>query len=511
MFLHQPGEAGWHGINVGFFEGRFHLFTTHGALTTERTILHAVSDDGVTWQRRPDIEAMGKPGAFDGFTIYDLQIFAHDGRYYLYYTGLDAPGDQNQKQAIGLLTSDDLETWTKYSDAPLHEASGVHYEPFVPDEATYQEKDRGRQWYRDPWVVALPNGTFGMSVGARAAGGHRDVAGCLSWATSDDLIHWESKPPLHHPGRFHTMECPAIFNLDGRSYLIWLTHPEWGTPLVTTDPWQQAGVFYGVSDGGAEGPYRQPHDEILIGGAYTHPKGRRRGRPAVGRSVVGLDDAPLFSYHLMTLPDEGDEASGEWQAFADAGSVMPILKPLRTDARGDLEVTMNAAVLDTMLDKPHTPTASAADRWRKTDDGWIGKHFSAKDVLWFDGECTDGLLTARIAMTRGLRAGLALRGGLTVMLDHALGCIEWSTLDADHPIDRRRWQPRGGYVDLTVIAHGPSVEIHVDGKLMLHQVRYRETAGRLGLIVDNAEARFADVRCRAMKADIPLLTHANSH
>lgn len=525
MFWHTPNEGGLHGVQISRFAGQFHLFTTHAPRGTfDRTVLHAVSDDGVRWTRRSDFLGVGEKGAFDGWTLYDLQAIEHDGTYCLFYTGIDRPhgkdGGKGQRQAIGLVTSTDLVTWRRHSTQPVLEGSADYYEQFVPDEASYQAKDRGRQWFRDPWVYPLSGlagvgGKFGMAVGARAAGVHPDVNGCFAWAFSDDLIHWRPQPPLYCPRRFHTMECPVVFDLAGRTYLIWLTHPEWGTPLLTTDPWQSAGVFYAFSDDGVHGPYKTPEDEILVGGAYTNAaNGRRRGRGAVARTVVGLDDKPLVSYHLMTAPDPSDDISGaspQWAEFANAGSVIPLLKPLRARPDGDLELGLSDA-MSACLDTPITPGAMPAERWRIDDGTWVGKHFSAQSVQWLDAGMGDGALTARIAITRGLRAGLLLRAagdgqtGQRIVLDRNLGCIEWGVLDADAPLDRRRWLPRGGWTELSVIAHGPSIEIYCDGKLMLHQVRYREVAGRVGLVVDNAEARFANVQLRTLKPGTPLLT-----
>ncbi|NLO06833.1 MAG: hypothetical protein GX131_13495, partial [candidate division WS1 bacterium] len=55
------------------------------------------------------------------------------------------------------------------------------------------------------------------------------------------------------------------------------------------------------------------------------------------------------------------------------------------------------------------------------------------------------------------------------------------------------WAP-ADEVTLTVIAYRESVEVYADGRLMLHQVRHREIAGRLGVFVERAEARFDRLR-----------------
>lgn len=513
MFWHTPGSTGLHGVTITRINDEYHLFTTKGDDIARRTVQHSVSRDLLRWQSLPDALGVGRPGDFDGHTLYDLHVFAHAGTCYLFYTGLDIPMGPGQRQAVGLATSTDLIHWKRHANTPVLEGSPHYYEPFVPDHATYQEKDRRRQWFRDPWVYRDPvTGKFGMAIGARAAGEHPDVNGCFAWAESDDLIHWTPQPPLFCPRRFHTVECPVIFEQDGRTYLIWLTHPEWGTPLVTTDPWQRAGDLYAFSDQGLHGPWRTPQDEILIGGAYDLPgKKVRRMRAMVARTITHPGPQNYVSYHLNAAPAPGDTADGSpWLAMAKAGTVMPLLKPLRTRPDGDIELGCNP-VMDTLLDPHDTPDGVPAPDWTRADAAWRGKNFSASSVQLLDATMQDGLFAAQIRLNRGLRAGLILRArdpkgpGLRVLLDQNLGCIEFGLLDTPEPIDRRRWQPRGGWIDLRILAHGPSLEIYCDNKLMLSQIRYRETAGRIGLCIDQAEADFRALDLRTLKPGTPLL------
>ena len=44
-----------------------------------------------------------------------------------------------------------------------------------------------------------------------------------------------------------------------------------------------------------------------------------------------------------------------------------------------------------------------------------------------------------------------------------------------------------------VALRGPSLEVYVDNQLMLHQIRYKEKRGQLGLLIEKAEARFQTV------------------
>src|SRR5256885_1747349 len=82
------------------------------------------------------------PGQFDGFSIYHMDVFIHEGTWYMHYTGLDkyGPGEQ---EAIGLATSPDGIHWKKHPGNPVLRADPRFYEPAIPREATYQAKDFG--------------------------------------------------------------------------------------------------------------------------------------------------------------------------------------------------------------------------------------------------------------------------------------------------------------------------------------------------------------------------------
>jgi hypothetical protein len=116
------------------------------------------------------------------------------------------------------------------------------------------------------------------------------------------------------------------------------------------------------------------------------------------------------------------------------------------------------------------------------------------------------IFSARVEFHRGERAGLVLRvegegegaRGWQVVADRRHGRVEFGTLDGRGFIDARSWRPLE-VVELKVIAYGPSVEVYADDRLMLHQVRYREAVGRVGYVVERAEARFTEPRVLAFE------------
>jgi len=68
-----------------------------------------------------------------------------------------------------------------------------------------------------------------------------------------------------------------------------------------------------------------------------------------------------------------------------------------------------------------------------------------------------------------------------------------SSTGEDGWVDARQWRPREEF-ELKVVACDESVEVYVDHQLMIHQVRHRETSGRLGCLVERGEAAFQALR-----------------
>jgi len=504
MFWYLPDHR-FGGVVIVRFGGEYHLFTTKQRRETtpsSRAICHHVSRDLINWQELPDAITGGEPGAFDAFALYDLHVTSQAGRYYLFYTGLDRPHGRSQIQATGIALSDDLIHWQRYEGDPVITADPRWYEQQVPDEATYQEKDRGRMWFRDPWVMQDPvSGQWTMAVGARTAGGNPDLRGCIAWATSPDLLHWTPQPPLYAPERFHTLECPVLLSHGKRWYLITLTHHGWGTPFITTDPDNFSGGFYAVSESGIGGPYRQPHDEVLVGGSYLRASGERGPRAMVIRTFDDPSGNVFASYHLRTEVAPEDEVThANDRVLRDQGVVMPLVKPVRFGDDPEMYLTCNP-VVDTLSRSLPLPVPQPATRdWQYANAEWRGKDFREPSVHVLGDAPRDIVCSANVEFIAGLRAGLAVRcgeavdRGWTIFLDRNRGCVEFGLLGGQC-LDRRKWSP-ANRAELKVVLDGPSIEIYCDDRLMLHQVRYREAEGKVGLIVDQAEARFQALTLR---------------
>lgn len=475
--------------------GQYHLFSEmmprEGGGAGKRVVGHAVSADLFTWEELPSVLVCGAAGEFDGYSIYHMDAFLHEGRWYMPYTGLDQAGP-GQQQAIGLATSADGIHWEKHPANPILRADPRWYEPAIPREATYQEKDFGRLSFRDPFIVRNPAGpAFGMAVVARDARLHPDVRGCVAWATSADLVRWDLHEPMYSPGRFHTVETPSILEHAGRHYLIFMAHPAWGTPILTTDPYQNAGNFYAVSDHGPAGPWRQPADELLVAATDRLRMGAQR--------IIRAPDGEHYLYGWLSMRPAPDDE----QPVLKASMCVPPPRRVRFLEDGAVHVVYNAQV--ERFAKPASlgkPVPLDPPRWRE-EGGSCGKHFSGRTLTLLPDERESFIFTARIRFLRGERAGLVVRSddqgtaGWQIVADRRLRRIEFGLLGSDRFIDARQWSPTEE-LELKVIALGESVEVYVNDRLLIHNVRYREKSGRLGYLVERGEAAFQQPRLLLM-------------
>jgi beta-fructofuranosidase len=214
----------------------------------EQGLFHSTSTDLIKWEDRGVVLTVGPRGAWDDGLIYTGNIVAHEGKYYLFYTGIpyEHRPDAPCLSPIGVAVSDDLENWTKHPDNPV----------LVPDPAFYAKngdwRDCNFYWHEAEGVW------YAVITATAATDEHLPAGSCIGLARSKDLIHWECLPPLAGAQRYRLgMENPFLFEQDG----IWFTghsmyseyfHPDWleANPDVVTE----GGLYYYTADT-MHGPY----------------------------------------------------------------------------------------------------------------------------------------------------------------------------------------------------------------------------------------------------------------
>ncbi|MBX3031723.1 MAG: family 43 glycosylhydrolase, partial [Chloroflexi bacterium] len=214
---------------------------------------HASSTDLVTWTEHPPAVGPGERGEVDGDGAWTGSVIERDGTWYLFYTGhqVGAPNPQT----ICLATSTDGVSFTKYPGNPL----------LLPP-AACEPVD-----WRDPYVLwNEEEGRYWMVIAARLATGPKWRRGCIWLATSDDLLTWQVEDePFYVPGDTYCPECPELWPLDGRWFLVYSRFSE------------QAGTIVRVADG-PRGPFRVPSQDQVGGrrwyAAKSAPSADGQGR-----------------------------------------------------------------------------------------------------------------------------------------------------------------------------------------------------------------------------------------
>lgn len=473
----------------------YHMFAELSMLKDgigPRYVGHAVSRDLYTWEELPVVLECGPKGSFDGHWIFHMDLWIEKGIWYMFYTGLDINGP-GQKQVIALATSNDGMTWTKHPANPILTADPRWYEQAIPPEATYQAKDGGRLWFRDPCIIRNEaTNEYGMIVVARDASKHPDKRGCIAWAKSKDLYHWQAHPPLFSPDMYHTVETPSLFEHRGRHYLIYFSGRYWGTPFDSGDPWQDQGMYYAVSENGWEGPYKQFNKGLLLASSNTM-------RMGAARCLALEPDKHVFYGWLMSQSVDGDVPSGDHRT-----KVVPPPRNVKFEDDGQMKIVYRSQIEqftspaqgDLMKLIPET-----AAQW-PGESPLQGKAFVGRGVALSQGRWSDGIVSVSLEFMDGLRAGLLLRAqgsngpGLMVAYDRPQQRVELSLADTGQLIDARHW-PRSEKINLRVVAIGPSIEVYANDQLLIHQARYREVTGQIGVFVEHAQAKFTNWTVRS--------------
>ena len=166
----------------------YRLFYSGGDQQGKQRIGVAVASvsDLTTWTRTEPLFDVGAAGSFDAqWCVLPHVVRTHNDRWHLYYTGNAGRGSGlSAFPGMGLATSDDGITWTRYGDQPVLARSGEHGDPDAIGVAggsvlQVPQADGPPQW----WFYYTGCPTVGSSHAL-----HQQKTICM--AVSDDGIHW---------------------------------------------------------------------------------------------------------------------------------------------------------------------------------------------------------------------------------------------------------------------------------------------------------------------------------
>lgn len=479
--------------------GRYHLFylqrrrVPDDADPDEHSIGHAVSDDLVRWEIQPVALRKGPDGSWDDRTLWTMSVLERDGLYRMLYTGLTS-GDDRRVQRVGLATSPDLFTWTKYPGNPVIQVDPRWYE--TRPTTTVQ----GRVSWRDPFLYEDPeSGHTYAFITARVNGGEAARRGCVGVARARDreLTGWDVLPPVFAPGKYNDHIVSEVFRQDGRYYLLYSAH-------------HYVGTHYAISDQLLSG-YAEPVNHWLLGTGGRHAWIGRTFLDKAGRRLLlhwnyeregGTDLGPPTFGKLSTPKvvevDPGGLLRLTWwdglDAYAGASLLEGALPSLAAGA------TRGRAAYWTAGEAGSDPEAT---------DGLLlrGDRLDGFSVLAFGADGDDFIYDATIRVESGRAAGLMLRGddvghrGYAVMLDATRSAVDVRELPYLDLLETRYVRSLASEREhtLRVVAKEEFIEVYLDGEFLIPLTTYAHRRGAFGVVVEGAAATFSGLRARPLK------------
>ncbi|MEP6726479.1 MAG: glycosyl hydrolase family 32 [Bacteroidota bacterium] len=196
-------------ITVIIHKGVYHLF--HLIIPNHDYIAHAVSGDGISWKRVNNAIFVGHPGEWDDDMLWTMHVCEVNGKFEMYYTGLQRK-DRGVISRIGFAESEDLIDWKKNKKNifPIG-PKGIFYESSGTNPRTWLS-------FRDPFRFEYKGEVY-LLLAARTIAGPVSRRGCVGMVKiTNDLP--ELMPPLFNPLVYDDIECPCVFELRGRFYLL---------------------------------------------------------------------------------------------------------------------------------------------------------------------------------------------------------------------------------------------------------------------------------------------------
>lgn len=450
----------------------FHLF--HLVLPNHNFIAHAISHDGLNWQRVENALFIGDPGAWDDDMLWTMHVSeAPEGGWRMFYTGLSR-AENGRVQRIGLARSDDLYQWHKVTDGyPLELPAGSGYETHL---------DQGRNWvsFRDPMCV-LDGGKRWLLAAARVDHGPVIRRGCVALAEETDAgFRWLE--PFYHPHLYDDIEVPSVVCLDGTYYLIGSIR-------------EDVKVHYWYSDR-LQGDYRNFFDNVLL------PQGNYAAR-------ICRDDGRYLVWNVFF----------QERRFDGRGNMLPPPKELVRNERGELKLTSFYGFDDevrthhdmTSLLPLRMPVDNPRAQSRNHDDHcWFGCE-NAFAAFLLQGHYRCFRLTGTLELDGHGKCGLLLRvddklNGYYLSLDLFKGLAQlrvWGEMPGGELEGAFRYeQLQASYFltdgnrpyDFSLLAFGKYLEFSLDGYVVLSLADEIYPEGAVGFYTESAWLRVSHLQ-----------------
>ena len=456
-------------VDVLFANGKFHLF--HLVLPNHDYIAHAVSEDGLAWQRVENALFIGQPGDWDDDMLWTMHVSPNPhvaGEYRMFYTGLSMR-EEGRVQRVGMARSRDLHTWTKETNGYPLELGAEHYENSL---------DEGRHWvsFRDPFYTCVEGQGY-LLAAARVNEGPVIRRGCAALLKETAPDQFELSPPLHHPGRYDDFEVPGTFELGGATYLIGSIRED-----VKVHYWQ-ADSF--------DGEYQNFSDNVLLPrGNYAARVCRDEARVLVWNFYIRGKRED--TQHLLPPPKEIVRAeNGNLRLKSYKGFDETVYETLELSDIAPLEPQFN-------------PERRSAVEGNTLNFGCT----SGFELFLLKGAYNDYRLTGNLSLKSEGKCGLVLHAdgdnAYYISLDVHKGLAQiryWAanpngtfqTAFIYEPLQEAYYIPGEAPHAFSLITFGSYIELSVDGYVRLTLADDGQLNGRVGFYTESAFLNVTDL------------------
>ena len=443
-------------ITVYKHNDEYHLF--HLIIPNHDYIAHAVSTDGLTWRRTKNAVFVGDPGEWDDDMLWTMHVFSSDGKFFMYYTGLQRE-HKGINSKIGLATSDDLVHWTKvqHEELPIEIKSGFY--------ECLDENPRGWLSFRDPFYFKHNGDSYILFCG-RKNYGPVSRRGCVGLLKIEDG-KYIMQDSLIYPGVYDDVECPCIFELDNRFYLIGSIR-------------EDVKVRYWVSDQ-FKGLYKTFHSDFLL------PEGNYAARTV-------LDGNHLLLYNFFFT-----------HGAINSLRVLPPPKELATDSVGRLVLKSfyrwEQMVINKIFQKdfgiPVRLLKNATASFENSESSWICSSESGYEIFYFEQPSDNFIWEGNIRNTGLGKFGFVVHidqegNGYFISIDLIEGFIQLRSWGFNPENNRENFifnnlqtniciVPASGSIHFKLICYGNYIEFSVDGEVKLTLMDYTWNGMGIGL------------------------------
>ena len=453
------------------------------------SIGHIVSDDMLHWRELPPALLKGERGSYDDLDLWTGSCVERDGELFLFYTGRSSL-DPN-RNTICLARSNNGVDFEKYGEGPVITPDSRYYCGAENRTPLAVHSNRGADIVdcRDLMIVRdVENDCYLGYFAVRRPADECAQTSVIGLARSRDLIHWEQLPPCFTPDRYHCIETPDVFELNGKWYIICLTGNHYGQRPPVRDP-NMTGCLtvYGVSDS-PTGPFTAPDDNLLLGSSQLSG--------ICARTLLHKGHRYLF-YTQSSISAEGDVRTLSYP------------KEISTDADGRLRLLWFDGI-ESLYSA--TEKSFVADRALKNRGEWgsIAPTVYGEDSVtlsptndWalavFDVSARNFVLEATVradsarsaGITFGIEGDNVYSENRLVLFDLEEGELLISSLRKFPRSNGRRLALDRNAFRLKLLVIDTTVEVYLDDELILHH-QTDIKAGRIAFFAERGSVTFKD-------------------